>query len=247
MPNDARKTAITSSGLVVGNSLSFSDTFLKLADAEIACLQFLRAASLAEPLFMTDEKAQAVRIIIVDESLLDDLVRAMPQLRAKFPHAHVALGFRKLDIAARLIDMVRADPSIGQVGFLPMNVEVDCWLSVLRLLVWGEYYIPASLMAQVQQAPMLSPEIPAPDPAVAREADEGDEATVEKIHLTERELQVLGSAAEGKQNKIIADELNLSQHTVKLHMHHVIAKLGVHNRTEAAIWYLNQYAQAQGR
>ncbi|TYB82608.1 response regulator transcription factor [Maritimibacter fusiformis] len=143
--------------------------------------------------------------------------------------------------------MVRADPSIGQVGFLPMNVEVDCWLSVLRLLVWGEYYIPASLMAQVQQAPMLSPEIPAPYPAVAREPDEGDEAKVEKIHLTERELQVLGSAAEGKQNKIIADELNLSQHTVKLHMHHVIAKLGVHNRTEAAIWYLNQYAQAQGR
>lgn len=62
--------------------------------------------------------------------------------------------------------------------------------------------------------------------------------------MTERELQVLESAAQGKQNKIIAEELNLSQHTVKLHMHHVIAKLGVHNRTEAAIWYLDQYARS---
>jgi DNA-binding NarL/FixJ family response regulator len=57
------------------------------------------------------------------------------------------------------------------------------------------------------------------------------------IHLTERELQVLESAAAGKQNKIIADDLKLSQHTVKLHMHHIIAKLGVNNRTEAANWF----------
>lgn len=242
MPNDARKTAITSSGLVVGNSLSFSDTFLKLADAEISCLRFMRAASVNEPLFMTDEQAHAVRIIIIDESLLDDLVKVMPQLREKFPHAHVALGFRKTEIASRLIDMVREDPSIGQVGFLPMNVEVDCWLSVLRLLVWGEYYIPASLMSSVQQVLALSPEIPAQAPDPAQKPEVAEDIPAEKVHLTERELQVLGSAAEGKQNKIIADELNLSQHTVKLHMHHVIAKLGVHNRTEAAIWYLNQYA-----
>lgn len=205
-------------------------------------MRFMRAASVNEPLFMTDEQAHAVRIIIIDESLLDDLVKVMPQLREKFPHAHVALGFRKTEIASRLIDMVREDPSIGQVGFLPMNVEVDCWLSVLRLLVWGEYYIPASLMSSVQQVLALSPEIPAQAPDPAQKPEVAEDIPAEKVHLTERELQVLGSAAEGKQNKIIADELNLSQHTVKLHMHHVIAKLGVHNRTEAAIWYLNQYA-----
>ncbi len=57
---------------------------------------------------------------------------------------------------------------------------------------------------------------------------------------------MLKSAAGGKQNKLIADELKLSQHTVKLHMHHVIAKLGVHNRTEAAIWFLGQTAHQSG-
>ena len=56
--------------------------------------------------------------------------------------------------------------------------------------------------------------------------------------LTDRETQVLSCIAKGKQNKVIADTLGVSEHTVKLHVHHVIAKLGVNNRTEAAVWYL---------
>uniref|UniRef100_UPI000ADF3935 response regulator transcription factor n=1 Tax=Aestuariivita boseongensis TaxID=1470562 RepID=UPI000ADF3935 len=61
--------------------------------------------------------------------------------------------------------------------------------------------------------------------------------------LTRREAQVLRLVAKGKQNKIIAEELNLSEHTVKLHIHHVIAKLGVHNRTEAAIKFLAEWGE----
>ena len=53
--------------------------------------------------------------------------------------------------------------------------------------------------------------------------------------------QVLSCVAEGKQNKLIANRLGLSEHTVKLHIHHVIAKLGVNNRTEAAVWFLENH------
>ena len=38
----------------------------------------------------------------------------------------------------------------------------------------------------------------------------------------------------------MAAELGLSEHTVKLHIHHLINKLGVSNRTGAAIWFLAQ-------
>ena len=41
-----------------------------------------------------------------------------------------------------------------------------------------------------------------------------------------------------KANKFIAHHLDLSESTVKLHIHHIISKLGVSNRTEAAIAYL---------
>ena len=55
--------------------------------------------------------------------------------------------------------------------------------------------------------------------------------------LTPREIEVLTMVALGQPNKAIASELTLSEHTVKLHIHRVIAKLGVKNRTEAAVLF----------
>ena len=55
--------------------------------------------------------------------------------------------------------------------------------------------------------------------------------------LTEREREILERVARGNQNKIIAADLGLSEHTVKIHLHNIIRKLGVHNRTEAAAIY----------
>ncbi len=51
------------------------------------------------------------------------------------------------------------------------------------------------------------------------------------------------AAKGGQRNKVIANALGVSEHTVKLHIHHIIAKLGVANRTEAA----NRYMAAQMR
>jgi len=63
--------------------------------------------------------------------------------------------------------------------------------------------------------------------------------------LTPREWEVLTLLAQGKQNKILAAELGLSEHTVKLHIHHLIRKLGVSNRTGAVVWYLGHVEAAQ--
>jgi RNA polymerase sigma factor (sigma-70 family) len=53
-------------------------------------------------------------------------------------------------------------------------------------------------------------------------------------NLTERERQVLALIAEGMTNKEIAQQLSLSPGTVRVYVSHVLAKLGVGNRTEAA-------------
>ena len=57
-----------------------------------------------------------------------------------------------------------------------------------------------------------------------------------EVPLTEREGQVLRHMAEGLTNKQIADALGISYETVKEHVQHVLGKIGVSDRTQAAVW-----------
>jgi two-component system nitrate/nitrite response regulator NarL len=60
--------------------------------------------------------------------------------------------------------------------------------------------------------------------------------------LTPRETQVLGLLADGFSNKLIARELDLSLGTVKVHVKHVLKKLKLRTRVEAAVWAVRQAA-----
>ncbi len=54
--------------------------------------------------------------------------------------------------------------------------------------------------------------------------------------LTDREIQVLRLVAEGATNTEISDTLSISHHTVKSHVVNIFNKLGVNDRTQAAVW-----------
>jgi DNA-binding NarL/FixJ family response regulator len=56
---------------------------------------------------------------------------------------------------------------------------------------------------------------------------------VTRVQLTPRELSTLRLIADGRSNKEIANELGISERTVKTHLGHLFAKLGVTSRTEA--------------
>jgi DNA-binding NarL/FixJ family response regulator len=56
------------------------------------------------------------------------------------------------------------------------------------------------------------------------------------VPLTKRETQVLQHLAKGQTNKQIADSLDISYETVKEHVQHVLRKIGVTDRTQAAVW-----------
>ena len=58
--------------------------------------------------------------------------------------------------------------------------------------------------------------------------------------LTPREMQVLELVAQGMTNKMIAWQLQISVHMVKVHVSHILEKLGVTSRTQAAIYYVRQ-------
>lgn len=60
------------------------------------------------------------------------------------------------------------------------------------------------------------------------------------ITLSKRELQILKEVADGNPNKLIADNLNISEHTVRNHISNIFSKLEVNNRTEATVLALKQ-------
>ncbi len=64
---------------------------------------------------------------------------------------------------------------------------------------------------------------------------EPDNAEI-RTDLTDREIQVLRLVAEGSTNTEISEILSISPHTVKSHVVHIFNKLGVNDRTQAAVW-----------
>ena len=58
--------------------------------------------------------------------------------------------------------------------------------------------------------------------------------------LTDREIDVLGKLTEGKANKEIARELQLSPETIKTYVKRILGKLGVQTRTQAAVYALTR-------
>ena len=65
--------------------------------------------------------------------------------------------------------------------------------------------------------------------------------------LTQRELQILQLVIEGKTNKAIAHEIQISEKTVEFHLDNVYSKLGARSRLMASIWALQHGINAQPR
>ncbi|MEO0911643.1 MAG: response regulator transcription factor [Pseudomonadota bacterium] len=208
---------------LIGSALSFSDWTIRLTSEEFKDVEFRRLEGI-ERLRLRDAAIRAdVLAIVVDEMALEDLVGSMSVCEAQFPNARLALAYSDLRVARGFLRRQIEAPALAHIGLIPMNVRIDHWFSILRLMLCGEHYLSRDLLAEMAAAP--------------REAETTAAEETHGTDLTAREREVLELVSEGKQNKIIAAELDLSEHTVKLHIHHVIGKLGVRNRTEAAAWF----------
>ena len=86
--------------------------------------------------------------------------------------------------------------------------------------------------------------IPALQPEIAkklmRDIQRQGTSQADENALTEREIEILQKVAQGKTNQVIADELFLSERTVRTHITNILAKLGLTNRTQAALYALRE-------
>lgn len=113
--------------------------------------------------------------------------------------------------------LIRRTIEAGAAGFIPKSSSHKIMMAALGLVLAGGIYLPPHALdgATVASRGLRSIN----DPVVPG--------------LTERQTEALRLAVQGKANKLIARELDLSEATVKAHLSAAFRALGVHNRTEA--------------
>lgn len=101
----------------------------------------------------------------------------------------------------------------GAAGFVPKSLPAKSLVNAVKFMAMGEQYAPIDFMTATE--------------------DLSTNALAEK--LTPRELQVLKGLTEGKSNKQIARDLDITEPTIKLHVKTLYRKVGAANRTQAAL------------
>jgi DNA-binding NarL/FixJ family response regulator len=130
-------------------------------------------------------------------------IDAMIAIRAEFPEARIIL----LTTFEGDVEIKRALEA-GARGYLLKSMPPKELVEVIRQVHAGKKRIPPQLAAQLAE-------------------HMSDEA------LTTREIEILGQIAGGNRNRDIAEQLFISEETVKVHIKHIMEKLGASDRTQA--------------
>jgi DNA-binding NarL/FixJ family response regulator len=172
----------------------------------------------------TAEAVERVSALDPDLVLLDTDLRVpagrrlIASLITAAPRARVLLVTGLADPAA-LVEALLA----GGSGYVLKNRAVGRLPRAVHQVMDGRVPIDEEVVGALRERLTR----PAPRPAAAPTSD---------VPLTPRELTVLRLVGEGLTNEQIAVELVLAAGTVKLHVQRIIAKLGVANRTQAAVY-----------
>jgi DNA-binding NarL/FixJ family response regulator len=132
-------------------------------------------------------------------------IEAITRIRAEFPTSKFVI----LTSSAGDVQAVRAFQA-GATGYLLKNLLRTELIDTIRLVHDGKKRMPPEIAQQI--------------------AEHSIEDSV-----SARELEVLRAISRGKSNKIVADDLSISEHTVKNHVKNILSKLDASDRTDAVV------------
>ncbi len=161
-------------------------------------------------------------VVIMDISMPNmNGVEATRQIKKESPQIGVVVLTMYGD-EEYIFDLVRA----GAAGYLLKDADSAQIAKAIRAVSKGESMIHPSIAAKIlNEFSQLS----------SGKTPKGANAAKSEDSLSEREVEVLRLMADGKSNKEIANDLDLSDKTIKNHIHHVFQKLKVTDRTKAVM------------
>jgi two-component system nitrate/nitrite response regulator NarL len=165
-------------------------------------------------------------LVLIDRpDSLDELDRGIVRLGG-------AAGVRFVVLADSIYQAsLTASYAAGAAGFLLHDISPEALYESLRLVMAGERVFPsdlASMLADWNWRARLQ------------------FAAAGGTGLSERETEIVRCLADGMPNKVIASALTITESTVKVHLKSILRKLGVTNRTQAAIWAVNRAGPSAG-
>jgi DNA-binding NarL/FixJ family response regulator len=187
------------------------------------------------------EADMAVAGIFTDsESLLRGLAKSQPDVVLMDPVGLSPLGMElirqvvKEREEARVVVLTAnqqeqqlfAAIRAGARGYLPKSADITEVLEAIRAVAFGEALISPELAVQL--------------------LEEFARLSVQETGLTARERDILSAIVQGDSNREIAKQLGLSEKTVKNYVSDILSKLGVRDRTEAAVYALQMGLVTEG-
>lgn len=192
------------------------NSFLQNTDLAIAAEHDTAAACVAA----ADAEPAPELIVFISTGKVDASRDAVEQLTEAYGDARMIVLSGDLSVE-ELAACLRA----GARGYLLNSISKEAMIHSFTLIVLGETVFPSGL-ATAWMSGGVSAGRPAADRSLGRD-------------LTRRESEILACLTAGASNKQIARDLGITEATVKIHMKSLIRKIGVRNRTQAALWAIN--------
>jgi two-component system nitrate/nitrite response regulator NarL len=196
-------------------------------------------------------------ILLVGEQLdrtLDE--SSIIELKERYPQSLIVLLLDSCTTQRRL-EVAR----LGVAGVLLKSISSEALIACLTLVELGEYVFGVPLAVNANDMPSEPVELlekPSDQVSILPQCQsdsiklrsddtfldqtQNDSRRVRRSKLSERELEILSCLVSGSSNKMIARRCNITESTVKVHLKTILRKTDMGNRTQAAVWAINNVA-----
>lgn len=211
----AAETSVTV--VVVDDDALVRDGIAAILDSQPGITVIGRGSDGRDAVSLCREVSPDVALLDIQMPRLDGL-QALAEIKRSAPHVAVVM-LTAFDTGPYIDQALRG----GAVGFLLKNSTYEHLVAAVRSARDGHTTLSPSITHHVVTGYL----------ATHRPPDSDDLSRVQD--LTDREHEVLKLIATGASNSEIAATLHLSEHTVKTHLSHILAKTGCADRTQAAV------------
>ena len=175
-------------------------------------LPVVTCSTLSELELKLKDASAAIVILSWMEAANEASANVLQSLSELVPNVPVVVLAQKNDV-----DLARTAIRHGAKGYIPCTLGFDIAVEAVRFILAGGTYVPMDCVLATGPGVQASP---APRPSGG---------------ATAREVAVIRALQQGKSNKVIAYELNMSESTVKAHVRNLMTKMKAKNRTDLAM------------